>query len=188
AHALARDHVAVRHLDHRPAAPGVRDHRRRGLELGRVFAGEDGHNARQRESGFGVQTQNLGVRAVRAQKTRVKLAREIPVRGVPAAAGEKPVVLATTLEFGHAGCGQDCQAANFQPCGVRTHALRKSSRSERGWPPISASIAAFPRMSAVSPKKRTWRSLQLALLYFTLPDFIESSQLAFVSVTPDECV
>jgi hypothetical protein len=87
-----------------------------------------------------------------------------------------------------AGSGVDCQATNFQPWGVFVQALRNNSLRLRGWPPISASIAARPVMSATSPKTRTLRSLQFAALYFVLPDFIESSQLALVSVLPEECV
>src|SRR4030095_2332690 len=88
----------------------------------------------------------------------------------------------------HPVVGQDGQAANFQPWGVRVHALRNSRRSDFGWAPISTSIAARPRISATSPQHFRSGSGQLALLYFTLPDFIDSSQLALVSVTPEECV
>src|SRR5262249_56911168 len=43
-------------------------------------------------------------------------------------------------------------------------------------------------MSATSPITRTLRSVQLTLLYLVLPDCIDCSQVAFVSVTPEECV
>src|SRR5215467_13323147 len=82
----------------------------------------------------------------------------------------------------------DCQATNFQPWGVFVQALRNSSLRLRGWPPISASIAARPVMSATSPKTRTLRSPQFTALYFALPDFMDSSQLGLVSVLPEECV
>jgi hypothetical protein len=80
--------------------------------------------------------------------------------------------------------GVDCQATNFQPWGVFAQALRNSSFRLRGWPPISASIAARPVTSATSPITRTLRSVQLTLLYLVLPDCIDCSQVAFVSVTP----
>src|SRR5262244_1249806 len=83
--------------------------------------------------------------------------------------------------------GVDCQATNFQPSGVFAQALRNKSFRLRGCPPISASIAARPVMSATSPMTRTLRPVQLALLYLVLPDSIDCSQLAFVSVTPEEC-
>src|SRR6516225_6162449 len=86
------------------------------------------------------------------------------------------------------GSGVDCQATNFQPWGVLVQALRNNSLRLRGWPAISASIAARPVMSATSPNTRTLRSLQLTALYFALPDFIDSSQLGLVSVLPEECV
>ena len=40
------------------------------------------------------------------------------------------------------GCGVDCHAMNFQPFGVFVQALRNTSFRLRGWPLISASIAA----------------------------------------------
>jgi hypothetical protein len=49
-----------------------------------------------------------------------------------------------------AGCGVDCHAMNFQPFGVFVQALRNTSLKLRGWPLISASIAARPVTSAVS--------------------------------------
>src|SRR5688572_13783989 len=156
AHALSRDDLAMRHLDHRAAFARIRDHRRRGLEVRRILARE----YRQHAGEVGFDAQDIRVCAIGAQEVRVELSGEIPVRGVLAASSEQPVVLAATLEFPHAGCGQDCQAANFQPWGVRTQALRKRSRSELG----------------------------CALLYLALPDFIDSIQLFFVSVTPEECV
>src|SRR5215813_4764931 len=61
-----------------------------------------------------------------------------------------------------AGCGVDCHAMNFQPFGVCVQALRNTSLKLRGWPLISASIAARPVTSAVSPARRTLRSLQVA--------------------------
>ena len=68
-----------------------------------------------------------------------------------------------------AGCGVDCHAINFQPFGVFVQTLRNTSLKLRGWPLISASIAARPVTSAVSPARRTLRSLQAALLYFVFP-------------------
>jgi len=47
------------------------------------------------------------------------------------------------------GCGVDCHAMNFQPFGVFVQALRNTSLRLRGWPLISASIAAWPVTSAV---------------------------------------
>src|SRR5688572_16535811 len=178
AHALSRDDLAMRHLDHRAAFARIRDHRRRGLEVRRILARE----YRQHAGEVGFDAQDIRVCAIGAQEVRVELAREIPVRGVLAAPSEKPVVLATTLEFPHAGCGQDCDAANFQPWGVRTQAFRKRNRSERGCPPISASIAALPRTRATSPKKRTWRSLGCALLYLVV---YRSSSRTSLSSAPE---
>src|ERR1700738_5720887 len=105
-----------------------------------------------------------------------------------AAAPRASSVAPATNDVAQAGSGVDCQATNFQPWGVLVQALRNNSLRLRGWPPISASIAARPVMSATSPKTRTLRSLQFAALYFVLPDFIESSQLGLVSVLPEECV
>jgi hypothetical protein len=70
----------------------------------------------------------------------------------------------------------------FPALGIFVQALRNSSLRLRGWPPISASIAARPA------KTRTLPSLQFTALYFVLPDFIDSSQLGLVSVLPEECV
>src|SRR5262249_48699652 len=75
------------------------------------------------------------------------------------------------------GCAVDCHAMNFQPFGVFVQALRNTSLKLRGWPLISASIAARPVMSAVSPARRTLRSLQAALLYFVLPERREASHV-----------
>src|SRR5262249_50465329 len=86
------------------------------------------------------------------------------------------------------GCGVDCHAMNFQPFGVFVQASRNTSLRLRGWPLISASIAARPVMSAVSPARRTLRSLQAALLYFVFPERREASHVALVSVSPEECV
>src|SRR5262249_6897345 len=68
------------------------------------------------------------------------------------------------------GCGVDCHAMNFQPFGVFVQAARNTSFRLRGWPLISASIAARPVTSAVSPARHTLRSLQAALLYFLFPE------------------
>src|SRR5689334_3333425 len=70
---------------------------------------------------------------------------------------------------------------NFQPFGVFVQALRNTSLKLRGWPLISASIAARPVTSAVSPARRTLRSLQAALLYFVFPERREASHVALVS-------
>src|SRR5262249_8930245 len=86
------------------------------------------------------------------------------------------------------GCGVDCQAMNFQPFGVFVQALRNTSLRLRGWPLISASIAARPVTSAVSPARRTLRSLQAALLYFVFPERREASHVTLVSVSPEERV
>jgi hypothetical protein len=80
-----------------------------------------------------------------------------------------------------AGCGVDCHAINFQPSGVFVQALRNTSLRLRGWPLISASIEARPVTSAVSPARRTLRSLQVALLYFVFPERREASHVALVS-------
>src|SRR6266403_5826629 len=85
-----------------------------------------------------------------------------------------------------AGCGVDCHAMNFQPFGVFVQALRNTSLRLRGWPLISASIAARPVTSAVSPARRTLRSLQVALLYFVFPERRDASHVALVSVSPEE--
>src|SRR5262245_55170254 len=77
---------------------------------------------------------------------------------------------------------------NFQPFGVLVQALRNISLRLRGWPLISASIAARPVTSAVSPARRTLRSLQVALLYFVFPERREASHVALVSVSPEEWV
>src|ERR1700745_1239340 len=87
-----------------------------------------------------------------------------------------------------AASGVDCQATNFQPSGVFAQALRNKSFRLRGCPPISASIQARPVMSATPPITRPFGSVQWTLLYLVLPDCIDASQLAFVSVTPEECV
>src|SRR5262245_3548826 len=84
-----------------------------------------------------------------------------------------------------AGCGVDCHAMNFQPFGVCVQALRNTSLKLRGWPLISASIAARPVTSAVSPARRTLRSLQVALLYVVLPERREASHVALVAVRPE---
>src|SRR6266487_419577 len=84
------------------------------------------------------------------------------------------------------GCAVDCHAMNFQPLGVFVQALRNTSLRLRGWPLISASIAARPVTSAVSPARRTLRSLQAALLYFVFPERREASHVALVSVSPEE--
>src|SRR5262249_43964542 len=84
------------------------------------------------------------------------------------------------------GCGVDCHAMNFQPAGVFVQASRTTSLRLRGWPLISASIAAWPVTSAVSPARRTLRSLQAALLYFVFPERREASHVALVSVSPEE--
>jgi hypothetical protein len=76
---------------------------------------------------------------------------------------------------------------NFQPFGVFVQALRNASLRLRGWPLISASMAARPVTSAV-PTRRTLRSLQAALLYFVLPERREASHVALVSVSPEEWV
>src|SRR5262249_33813156 len=73
---------------------------------------------------------------------------------------------------------------NFQPFGVLVQALRNTSLRLRGWPLISASIAARPVTSAMSPARRTLRSLQAALLYFVFPEPREASHVALVSVSP----
>ena len=86
------------------------------------------------------------------------------------------------------GCGVDCHAMNFQPFGVFVQALRNTSLRLRGWPLISASIAARPVTSAVSPARRTSRSLQVALLYFVFPERREASHVALVSVSPEKWV
>src|SRR5262249_22841136 len=86
------------------------------------------------------------------------------------------------------GCGVDCHAMNFQPFGVFVQASRNTSLRLRGWPLISASIAARPVTSAVSPARRTLRSLQAALLYFVFPERREASHVALVSVSPEEWV
>src|SRR5262249_28182791 len=88
----------------------------------------------------------------------------------------------------HCGCDVDCHATNFHPSGVLVHTLRNLSRRLRGWPLISASIAAPPVMSAALPNMRTLRSVKLALLYLVLPEVIDSSQLALVSVMAEEWV
>jgi hypothetical protein len=54
---------------------------------------------------------------------------------------------------------------NFQPFAVLVQALRNTSLRLRGWPLISASIAARPVTNTVSPARRTLRSPQAALLY-----------------------
>src|SRR5262245_61072660 len=77
---------------------------------------------------------------------------------------------------------------NFQPFGVFVQALRNTSLRLRGWPLISASIAARPVTSAVSPARRTLRSLQAALLYFVFPERREASHVTLVSVSPEEWV
>jgi len=64
------------------------------------------------------------------------------------------------------GCSVDCHAMNFQPFGVFVQALRNTTLRLRGWPLISASIAARPVTSAVSPARRTLRSLQAALRHW----------------------
>src|SRR6266516_721296 len=87
-----------------------------------------------------------------------------------------------------AGCGVDCHAMNVQPFGVFVQALRNTSLRLRGWPLISASIAARPVTNAVSPARRTLRSLQVALLYFVFPERREASHVALVSVSPEEWV
>src|SRR5262245_23648163 len=86
------------------------------------------------------------------------------------------------------GCAVDCHAMNSQPFGVFVQALRNTSLRLRGWPLISASIAARPVTSAVSPARRTLRSLQVALLYFVFPERSEASHVALVSVSPEEWV
>jgi hypothetical protein len=128
AHALPRDDVAMRHLDGRAALAGVADHGRGRFEVGGILARQNRFHPRKPLRRL--QRQDLRMRAIRAQEIAVELLGQIPVRGVPAAAGQEAVVFATTLELLHAGCGQDCQATNFQPCGVRVQALRKSSRSD----------------------------------------------------------
>src|ERR1700755_1557944 len=82
------------------------------------------------------------------------------------------------------GCGVDCHAMNFQPSGVFVQALRNTSLRLRGWPLISASIAARPVTSAVSPARRTLRSLQAALLYFVFPEPRGASPVHLVLVSP----
>src|SRR5215471_11903313 len=86
------------------------------------------------------------------------------------------------------GCGVDCHAMNFQPFGVFVQALRNTSLRLRGWPLISASMAARPVTRAVSPTRRTLRSLQAALLYFVFPERREASHVTLVSVSPEEWV
>jgi hypothetical protein len=81
-----------------------------------------------------------------------------------------------------------CRAMNFQPLCVFVQALRNTSLKLRGWPLISASIAARPVTSAVSPARRTLRSLKVALLYFVFPERREASHVALVSVSPEEWV
>src|ERR1700738_3181446 len=53
---------------------------------------------------------------------------------------------------------------------------------------LAASIAARPVTSAVSPARRTLRSLQAALLYFVFPERRDASHVALVSVSPEEWV
>src|SRR5262249_24373884 len=86
------------------------------------------------------------------------------------------------------GCAVDCHAMNFQPFGVFVQALRNTSLRLRGWPLISASIAARPVTSAVSPVRRTFASLQAAFLYFVFPERREASHVSLVSVSPEEWV
>ena len=65
---------------------------------------------------------------------------------------QQPRVFAPSGEsLAHAGSGVDCQATNFQPCGVLVQALRKRRRSVFGWPPTSTCISPRPVTSAVSP-------------------------------------
>src|SRR5215472_11436530 len=66
---------------------------------------------------------------------------------------------------------------NFQPFGVFVQASRNTSLRLRGWPLISASITARRVTSAVSPARRTLRSLQAALLYFVFPERSEASHV-----------
>ena len=57
--------------------------------------------------------------------------------------------------------------------------------------PVGAGMVASlarPVTSAVSPARRTLRSLQEALLYFVFPERREASHVALVSVSPEEWV
>src|SRR5262249_57106989 len=86
------------------------------------------------------------------------------------------------------GCDVASHATNSPPSAVLVQTLRNLSRRLRGGPLISASIAAPPVTSAASPIMRTLRSVKLALLYLVLPEVIDPSQLALVSVTAEEWV
>src|SRR5262245_11756617 len=95
------------------------------------------------------------MRPIRAHETAVELPGEIDVGGVAALALKEAVVLAPAFERYGVGCGVDCHAMNFQPFGVLVQALRNTSLRLRGWPLISASIAARSVTNTVSPATRT---------------------------------
>ena len=98
-------------------SPGIADERRRVLQVLGVLAGEN------KNIGWFSEGKDLRMRSVGAQEATVQLPREIPVGGVSPLAGQEAIVLATTGKL-HAGCGVDCQATNFQPCGVLVQTLR----------------------------------------------------------------
>jgi hypothetical protein len=145
AHAPASEHVAVRHLEREL------HHRRRRFEMRHVLACEEGDNTVAFCRFFRIELPYDRVRAIRSQEAGVELPVEIPIRGVAALPGKETIVLAPALEAAHAGCGQDCQATNCQPCGVRVQALRKVSFNVRGSPFASTCKLALPLMSATSP-------------------------------------
>src|SRR5258706_15419458 len=112
----------------------------------------DRDHARDGARRFGVDAGDARMRGIGAQEAAIELAGEIPVGGVAPLALQQPRIFAASGKLAAvAGSGVDCQATNFQPCGVRVQALRNRSLSVFAWPPISASILARPVMSAVSP-------------------------------------
>ena len=101
AHAPYGKDVAVRDLDRSAAASGPLDHGGRGLESGlaRVPAREHRDHTGRSQRALHVERDDLRMRAIGAQKTRVELARKVPVAAVTALPRQEPCVLTPALEY-----------------------------------------------------------------------------------------
>ncbi len=100
AHASARKHVAMRHLERHAFPPGklYRRRWRAKARFRRILASEHREDAGMREGRRDVDRNDLGVCVVRAQKARVALALQIDISRVAPRAGEQAPVLAPPLE------------------------------------------------------------------------------------------
>jgi hypothetical protein len=78
-------------------------------------------------------------------------AAALPTRVMKSRRFTGPGTVLRSKEQTYCGCDVDCHATNFHPSGVFVHTLRNLSRRLRGWPLISASIAAPPQDDRATP-------------------------------------